>query len=195
MSSTNRGRARNVLDQYETPWSAVEPIIPHLPRAKTILDPCCGTGAMIHGAGVVINAVHIHGIEIDDTRPFVHFNPRRLTNADALTVAWPEVDLILTNPPFGLSMEFVLRALKEHELHDTTVVMLLRLAFLASITRTAFHAKYPSDVFVLAKRPSFTSDGKSDSADYAWFMWAKGRGGRWSVLPSSRGKTLVEVLT
>jgi hypothetical protein len=182
MSSTNRGRARNTLDQYETPWSAVELVIPYLPRTRVLLDPCCGTGAMIQRAGVELHAEHVHGIEVDDTRPFVHFNPRRLTNADALTVPWPECDLILTNPPFNLAMDFVFRALQEVTARGTTVAMLLRLAFLASATRAPFHIANPSDVFVLAKRPSFTEDGKSDSADYAWFIWGVGRGGRWKVL-------------
>jgi hypothetical protein len=28
-------------------------------------------------------------------------------------------------------------------------------------------------------RPSFTPDGKTDSAAYAWLVWGPGRGGRW----------------
>jgi hypothetical protein len=178
MSSTNRGRARNTLDQYETPWEAVAPLLPFLPRARVILDPCCGTGAMVVRAAQALGALPL-GIEVDGTRPFVD-GMTTVQVADALTVSWPASDLILTNPPYAFAMEFVLRGVREAK-RGTTVAMLLRLAFLASQARHAFHAAQPADVFVLSKRPSFTGGG-SDSADYAWFVWGPGRGGRWNVL-------------
>ena len=179
MSSTNRGRARNTLDQYETPWEAVAPLLPHLPRSRFVLDPCCGTGAMVARAALALGALPL-GIEVDGTRPFVD-GMTTVQVADALTVSWPASDLILTNPPYVLAVEFVLRGIREAA-RGTTVAMLLRLAFLASQARHALHAQHPADVFVLSKRPSFLASGASDSADYAWFVWGPGRGGLWRVL-------------
>ena len=40
-------------------------------------------------------------------------------------------------------------------------------------------AALPADLYPLASRPSFTPDGKTDSAAYAWLVWGPGRGGRW----------------
>jgi len=185
MSSTNRGRGRNTLDQYETPWEAVAPLLPHLPRSRFVLDPCCGTGAMVVRAAQALGALPL-GIEVDGTRPFVD-GMTTVQVADALTVSWAHgitsapCDLILTNPPYVLAVEFVLRGIREAA-RGTTVAMLLRLAFLASQARHALHAQHPADVFVLSKRPSFLASGASDSADYAWFVWGPGRGGRWRVL-------------
>jgi hypothetical protein len=51
------------------------------------------------------------------------------------------------------------------------LVFLLRLAFLCGEGRQGFMAAMPPDVYVLPNRPSFTGDGKVDSADYAWFHW------------------------
>jgi hypothetical protein len=87
-------------------------------------------------------------------------------------------DVIITNPPFYLAEEFVRKALK----HATHVAMLLRLAFLESRKREAFHKENPSDVFVLSRRPSFMANGATDNSAYAWFVWGPGRGGRWSIL-------------
>ncbi len=91
------------------------------------------------------------------------------------TLGW---DVIITNPPFYLAEEFVRHSLK----HATHVAMLLRLAFLESRKREAFHRDHPSDVFVLSRRPSFTNNGATDNSAYAWFVWGPGRGGRWSIL-------------
>ena len=118
------------------------------------------------------------GIELDPNRPATP--GLEVQTADALTVDWGSPDLIVTNPPYVLAMEFVLRGVAEAK-RGATVAMLLRLAFLASLSRAAFHGSHPADVFVLAKRPSFTG-GQTDSTDYAWFVWGPGRGGRWNVL-------------
>jgi hypothetical protein len=88
--------------------------------------------------------------------------------------------VIITNPPFSLAEEFVRKSLR----HADYVVMLLRLAFLESRRREAFHAEHPSDVYVLSRRPSFMANGATDSCAYAWFVWGPGRGGRWTILPT-----------
>ncbi len=60
-----------------------------------------------------------------------------------------------------------------------TVAALLRLGFLASATRKNLFATVGiPDVYVLAHRPSFTGNGKTDGADYAWCVWGPGLGGR-----------------
>lgn len=86
--------------------------------------------------------------------------------------------LVISNPPYGDAEKFVEHALKI----GTEVCFLLRLNWLASKKRAAFHRAHPSDVFVLPKRPSFTDDGRTDATEYAWFVWGKGRGNQWFLL-------------
>jgi hypothetical protein len=174
-------RAARGFDFYETPAAAVEAILPHLPCAVDVLDPCAGRGAILsvvqkspaaRGIGP-----SVRGFEIDPshgTRPNVY-------QRDALEPeTWGLPELVVMNPPFNRALEFVERALVEVQ-RGGTVAALLRLGFLESAKRSAFHASHPSDVYVLARRPSFTG-GRTDNAAYAWFLWGPGRGGRWSVL-------------
>lgn len=184
--SSRRGKvADRGLDFFATPPDVVHAILPHLPRLRPF-DPCAGDGALLTAAWDGFG----EGYEIDPGRAKEaesrgHFVDVR----DALTEdPWQSDDgeppeLIITNPPFLLAEEFVRRAIAEVAPVHGTVAMLLRLAFLESVKRAAFHALHPADVFVLSKRPSFMSNGKTDSSAYAWLVWGPGRGGRWRVLP------------
>ena len=181
--------ARHADDAYFTPGWAVHAVLPHLPTAGSVLEPCAGDGAIVRA--LMARGVHcVDAIELDEERAAkvraVGADGDVLC-ADALST---EADsewflphgLILTNPPFSLAMEFLEKALASQKPHQGTSAFLLRLSWLASSKRAAFHRENPSDVYVLSKRPSFTGDGKSDSADYMWAIWGPGRGGKWSVL-------------
>lgn len=91
-------------------------------------------------------------------------------------------EVIITNPPFYLAEEFVRASLAR----ATHVVMLLRLAFLETRKREDLHKEFPSDVYVLSRRPSFMANGATDSCAYAWFVWGPGRGGRWEILETPK---------
>lgn len=184
MSSTNRGAERAPNDLYVTPAWCVEAVLPLLPMGGSILDPCCGTGAILDVVRERIDSPeYAYGYDLV-THPGVDLRQR-----DALSVeGWQRPDLVITNPPYSLAEAFVERAIAETAPHGGTVAMLLRLAFLASRKRVALLRAHPPDVHVLSRRPSFTGGG-TDSADYAWFVFGPGRGGRWSILdaPPARG--------
>lgn len=194
MSATRRTRAggstprRDPLDYYATPEWCVRAIMPHLPRAGSILDPCAGEGA-------IVNALEACGVD-PDTIDAMEIDPRRAAKIDSradVEVVDALSDeagmwhlphgLVIANPPFSRALEFVERSLTAQAPHGGTTAMLLRLAFAEGRTRATFHSEHPSDMYVLSRRPSFTGDGKSDSAAYAWFVWAPGRSGSWTVLP------------
>jgi hypothetical protein len=82
----------------------------------------------------------------------------------------PGFDVVICNPPFSLAREFVETSLP---LGDW-VLMFLRLNFLGSARRNAFFRRRMPDVYVIPDRPSFTADGKTDSIEYAWFVWPPG---------------------
>ena len=189
MSSTNRGAQRHPDDFYRSPAWAVEALIPELrfetATPRTLLDPCAGDGAILDVLG---SRSLTYGIELDRERATACQGTRRTcVVADALRLgSWAHPlrggrpDRIVMNPPFSLAMEFVERALREVA-PGGIVVALLRLAWLASAKRAAFHRAHPSRVLVLPRRPSFTDNGKTDSADYGWFLFGRDPG-TWALL-------------
>ncbi|BDU13652.1 hypothetical protein [Escherichia phage phiWec190] len=76
-------------------------------------------------------------------------------------------DIIITNPPFKLALEFLEKSLKEADVS----VYLLRLGFLESKKRRAFHQENPpTNLIVLSERPSFVAGG-TDKTAYAWYVY------------------------
>ena len=173
MSSTARGAVRADRDFYVTPAWAVLAIAPHVRLAGVVVDPCAGDGAILLALREHDPALDVRGIEIDAARATL----AGAVCADALAYPW-QAGAVVMNPPFALAQAFVERACAS-TLGDVAVLM--RLGMLAGQKRTAFWRGHPADVFVLSRRPSFTGGG-TDSADYAWFLFGPGRGGRWARL-------------
>lgn len=187
---------------------------PQMGRAHTwdrVLEPAAGNGAIIRVMREMRRPIrHLTALELNPSRLIrlrQRVVPNRLLNGDFRTFArfekhrfdsrWtddgmepdPEngYSLIFTNPPFSLAEEYVRSALPLLR-HDGYLVLLLRLSFLESQERIALHTGYPSDVYVLPRRPSFTGDGNTDSSAYAWFVWGHGCGNYWEILqtPAAR---------
>lgn len=77
------------------------------------------------------------------------------------------VDLIITNPPYTKAQSFIEYA----KPRCNTLILLLRINFLASMKRHSFWDDHkPDTLFVLSKRPSFDGNG-TDMTEYAWFVW------------------------
>jgi hypothetical protein len=91
---------------------------------------------------------------------------------------WTEAELIIrhcaivTNPPFSLAPQFWLSCCRRF----AYVAMLLRCNIIGSngwciIDGMHVMQRYqPTAIRALHKRPSFTGDGKTDSAEYSWFV-------------------------
>jgi hypothetical protein len=159
------------VDVYFTPQWVAEQAIRHIvpllcPTPQTIIDPGTGQGAFL-------NVLHAR-------YPYAH-----LTAIDVLDFKWPAADrsihenfltteklgnynLAIGNPPFSLALEFIKRCLTCCD----AVAMLLRQGFLSSRKRNHFFQVYrPSDVFMLAHRPSFVAQ-TSDKTDYCFVCWS-----------------------
>jgi len=169
---------RRALDDYPTPRWAIDAILDYLPigRDSFVLEPACGAGGVFRSLiDRGVDSSRLHGIEISEERA----NQARATGAGVLTAdalddetMWPPADLIVSNPPFRQAEAFCRKALTSVN-KGGTVAMLLRLAFLESAERYAFHRDYPvTGLWVFSSRPSFTANGKTDSAAYAWFVWS-----------------------
>lgn len=188
---------RHKDDFYETPSWCTAAILRELPGSFAFaVDPCAGRGAILDVMWNTMRFETVAGIELR-LEQAEHFSPKlrgySIDVRDALDPdrSWGKPELVMMNPPFKLAMEFVQRALVEVLPRGLgragTVVALLRLNWLGSQGRAAFHRRHPADVFVIPRRPSFTpksigGTGGTDRIEYAWFVWGEGRGNRWSIL-------------
>jgi hypothetical protein len=179
MSSTNRGAVRKPQDFYETPEWLTEAIMPYLRQwwygsdgsYRRILEPASGNGAIVRVVERWFPEAHIDAGDIQNGQDFL-----------AYEYSGP-YDLIITNPPYSLAMEFVQRAFTYHNsqvphgllsMDRGLVAMLLRLNFLGSQERAPWFRQFGNtpSVYVTPKRPDFTGDG-GDSTEYAWFVWGR----------------------
>ena len=175
MSSTNRSAERSKWDYYVTPhWMVKEFLESYterypLPFDAQLLDCCAGGDSkrpmsyptVLAEAGFTsVTTVDIR----NDSGASIVSNYLHLPKFN-------HFDLIITNPPFDVSVEIVEKAIEEGDI----VVMLQRLNWIGSDKRAPFWKSAPlKHVFAHNKRASFTENGQKDSIEYAHFVFEKG---------------------
>jgi hypothetical protein len=161
-------------DDFPTPPWATRGLIEHVLENKkalskmSCLEPACGAGHMAkvlkeYFGQVQCADAHLYG-----------YGRRR----DFLTYPYETnaVDWVITNPPFRLAEEFVLRALRVAR-HG--VAILARTVFLESVGRygAIFRDNPPTKFAQFAERVPMVRgrlDIKATTATgYAWFVWEK----------------------
>lgn len=182
MTATNRNAGvRRDADFYPTPEKSTLSILRalQLPFTAGWLEPCAGDGAIIRATSMHFSnnrkmpewtAVELH--ERDRQTSLLGSPADWICPQDFLT--WQpkrDFNVAITNPPFSLAMEIIIHAMTMADI----LVFLLRLDWLGSRKRSAFHKKHPADIYVLSDRPF------PDACEYAWFVWGLG-GGRWFLL-------------
>lgn len=181
MSSTNRGYDRHVSDYYVTPSKPIKDFLSEFLTVEKIdrpdrlrwLDPCAG-GDEAHGMAYadVIEAEFSPYLTTMDIRE----DSRAAEKRDFLnnSPVGPNFDIVISNPPFLYAAEFIESAMQCVS-EGGYVAFLLRLNFWGSKKREAIFNKHmPKYCFVHSRRISFTEDGKTDSIEYAHFVWQKG---------------------
>jgi len=178
VSSTNRGGRRSPADNYATPAWCVERLL----EARTFppgswLEPAAGNGAIVTAVNRTDVDWRLWEIRSEERARLAEASPGARVRIGDFIRANQEGELdgqrfavAITNPPFSLAQDFIDACLA----HSDTVVMLLRLNYLASKTRFDFMSTNTPDVYVLPTRPSF-SGGTTDSVEYAWFVWGRGK--------------------
>ena len=165
---------RSPYDFYPTPSSAIKPLLEKMNfHGVHIYEPCAGDGAIVKEIKNMFPDAHVSANELDTNHEanLSLSGADRITWTNFLTTKDNGADIIITNPPFSLAQEFLEYTFENYS--APTVIMLLRLNFLASQKRHDFWKKYPpTHLYVLSKRPSFTGSG-TDSQDYAWFVWER----------------------
>ncbi|NAW60108.1 MULTISPECIES: DNA methyltransferase [unclassified Vibrio] len=148
-------------DFYPTPPWCVKALMGciELKSSDVLLEPCRGNGRITNE----LPAGHqVKWAEIADSVDY-------LTPGSDLTA-----DVIITNPPFSLALEFIETALSRDLAPDGTMCFLLRLSMLGSKSRADFWREFPwTNLLLLTPRPSFVH-GRSDNSEYAWICWDRG---------------------
>lgn len=183
MSSTKRGGQRTEADAYPTPPWCVHRLLDRVsfPTNGHWYEPCAGEGDLI---GAVESWHRLKGLtpihewranELRDTRLLLRKHVPAddyITIGDYLDPALTlprDVGVVITNPPYRIAWELLHKSLREYP--DAWVVLLLRLNFISSQHRHSFMSQYMPDTYVLPNRPGFKGWGKTDSPEYAWFVW------------------------
>ena len=179
MSATNRSAVRHADDYYATPAWATEALLARVSLPPLLREPGCGSLAI---ASVLAEAGH-HVVGCDIVRRWADCPAGvEARVGDYLTSEPIGGGAVVMNPPFRQAADFARRALSLAD--GAPVCALLRLGFLGS-SKTRLDLVGPgsplAQVIVLARRPSFTGDGRTDAVSYAWFVWREGFNGPASI--------------
>ena len=180
MSSTNRSNLRDthIADYYVTPIDKISDFLEEFEKVENvdksinILDCCAGGDekhpmsypeALIKKGFINISTLDIRDDSLSETKgDYLHMD---YTN---------KMDMIITNPPFSLALDIIKKSLEDVR-EGGFVIMLLRLNYFGGKARKELWEKQmPKYCFVHHKRISFTDDRKTDSIEYAHFVWQKG---------------------
>lgn len=173
---------RKPADLYPTPVDGTESLIPVLKAMKrpdgtpikTIWEPACGDGRLAR-------VLEWHGFEViaTDLREYPgygHGGLDFLTETPQDKWGWrlPEIDAIVTNPPFSLAEEFIRRA----HLFTPNVAMLLKQTFwnVGGRSRGLWFDHMPDMELKLTWRLAFLASerGNSPLMDCMWNVWHSG---------------------
>jgi len=173
-----RKEAQDSLDDYPTqPWG-VRALVEHVLKPAslvlgTVWEPACNRGFMARPLGEYFASVHATDI-------FDYGFETMAAVEDFLfptTVAPHPIDWVITNPPFRLAEEFVMKGLA---IARVGCAMLVRSAFIESVGRyeRLFKPSPPTFVAQFVERLPLVK-GRVDPAAasataYSWLVWVNG---------------------
>ena len=158
-STNNVKRKRKKSDFYETTYSMTLQLLEREKLIGTILEPACGNGAI---KKLLPDNTIGYDIETNFLTETKNYNT------------------VITNPPFSLAYEFILKA---KEIATDKIIMLLPLSYLHGKKR--YDAIWTDKIFPLKSIYVFTrypmlgeelrEDGKYNTGMmvYAWYVWEK----------------------
>jgi hypothetical protein len=166
---------RDANDWYVEPAWCSERLFEAEPFERMVFDPACGIGTIVHSA----RRAGLTGMGSDIIERVSDFPVADFLERDFM----PPVRNIVSNPPFGIALEFVRKAL---EVASGKVAMLLPANWVQGDKRARWLATTPlKRVWFLAPRPSMPPGAVlaagmrpgNGTTDYAWFVWERGHVG------------------
>jgi len=178
---SQRIEAPDSLDDFPTPPWATRALIEHVIRDKsalaeiTCLEPACGAGHMAK----VLNEYfsEVHAADVSD------YGYGQIRDFLSYPYSAGAYDWVITNPPFRLAEDFVLRAI---DVARVGVAILARTVFLESAGRyRAIFEHSPPNVFAQFVERVPMVKGRLDKSattatGYCWLIWQRQR----AVVPS-----------
>lgn len=180
-------RDREDHDFYFTNPDTLEQLLPYEEISHRVWECACGEGHLS-------KVLEAHGHEVLSTD--LIDRGYGIGGVDFLTCTEPFDGDILTNPPFNLSNQFVLKAL-ELIPEGHKVIFLLRLTWLEGKQRykLIFKNHPPKKIYVSSGRTSCGQQTGSAIA-FAWFVWVKGFKGTtelgWFNIPDTSQMTIFD---
>ena len=170
-ASNHCDEERAANDYYGTNPESTRALLKAETFCSRILEPCAGHHLI---ANVLREAGYI--VETADLVPYEGFEYDHIGNFLDRTEEF-EGDIV-TNPPYGLSTEFAVKAL-ELVKPGHKVAMFLRTLFLEGCKRyeKLFKENPPKYIYVFMNRQvSDKNDdfNKGSAVSYSWFVWEKG---------------------
>ena len=166
-----RASPKDALDDFPTPPWATRALAEYVMAPQgTCLEPACGRGHMSAALAEYFDKVMSSDI----------FDYGFGSVADFLNSTYDadSFDWVITNPPFNLAEEFIVRSMK---IARRGVAMLTRTVFIESVERYngLFKVNPPSRVAQFVERVPMVEgrlERKASTATaYAWLVWEKGR--------------------
>ena len=188
MSSTNRSgqhytQRKANSDYYVTPVAEITKFLdalyvdqPQYGRLLTVLDPCAGGdrgGGHEMSYPVALRRSKFNVVQLDTMD--IRQDSLAERKKDYLTAkVETQYDMIITNPPFLLAKEIILKGMQEVK-QGGLVIMLLRLNFFGSAQwRDFWRNQMPTFCYVHSKRMKFTEAAGTDSVEYMHCVWERG---------------------
>lgn len=177
---SNKKEDGNKYDFFPTPEGAVKEIIerelkPDIPSFLPILEPACGEGHIVK----VLEGYGYKKVEYSDIRQ-TEFLTERVAKKENFLLRGVEerASVIITNPPFSFTNEFILKA---KEIAAKKIILLLKLNSLAGQDRYRelwsdyANQEFPlTTVYVFAYRLDFGEEARPPF-ELAWFVWERGK--------------------
>jgi len=163
-SANNSSGKRKKSDFYETPYSITRHLlnVEYFDYSCTICEPACGDGAIVKVLKEKTDNIIAYDIEKNFLSETEHY------------------EYIITNPPFSIAYEFILKAKK---IVNNKFALLLPLSYLHGKKRyddIYCDKKYPlKKIYVFTRYPmlgeKLREDGKYNTGMmvYAWFIFEK----------------------
>lgn len=173
--STTRVRVEN--DYYATPQESTQSLLANVSMTGSIWEPACGAG---HISEVLKNEYPNSTIYSSDLIDRGYGD----AGVDFLEYDGAKYDNIITNPPFKLAKEFIMKAL---EYSNSKVIMFAKIQLLEGISRKDMFLNTPLKfVYVFSSRQNPLRNGSpvdengkkwASTMCFAWYVWEHGYDG------------------
>ena len=182
MSATRRGRRTSGADNFPTPEWTIERFLEEWPDLHQVgtrwIDPCAGDGVLIDVVNRFRPGIDWTAVEIREScrTRLEKATGKAPTIADFTGTEDPYLefkhtgerfDVAIMNPPFRLTLEFILKCLDLAKV----VICLQRMNYCGTGERNEFFRSNMPNLYVVPDRVSFTGDGNADACEHAWHVW------------------------